>query len=173
MSMELLTQQHARFLESQQMAISQARKISARLKPSRKWEPLKKYAVTKLPLPDKRWWPVESWQNSLYDVTARRFDNGWPFGGGPYAQIGISCVDGEPRHDWRDMQRIKNDVCGDTWEAIELYPSEDRLLDPSNYYILWAAPAIQIGMHEGRTLATPENCIAPQRGWAKGDEPKE
>jgi hypothetical protein len=42
--------------------------------------------------------------------------------------------------DWRDMQQIKNDVCGESWEAIELYPDETRLVDPSNARYLFASP---------------------------------
>lgn len=79
--------------------------------------------------------------------------------------IGIWCEDGQPRHDWRDFQNIKNDLVGVDWEAIELYPAESRKMDPSNYYMLWCAPKIPIGKFNGRVIATPENAIAPQRGW--------
>jgi hypothetical protein len=143
--------------------IKLARRISARLKPSRKFQPLKPVDW----MPDR----AQVWVNDLYEVTARPHDNGWPFGGGEWAQLGISSLDGEPRHDWRDFQAIKNQLCGEDWEAIELYPSESRLVDPSNYYILWCAPKIPIGMNNGRTINTPANCIAPQRGWPKGAEP--
>ncbi len=113
------------------------------------------------------------WKNKLYQATLRRHENGWALGGGPWAQIGIWTVDGNARHDWREFQRIKNDLLGAEWEAVELYPAESRLLDPSNYYILWAAPAIKVGQYEGRTILGPDNCAAPQRGWSKGDEPVE
>jgi len=87
--------------------------------------------------------------------------------------LGIYCADGEPRHDWRDFQRIKNQLCGPEWEALELYPAESRLIDPSNYYLLWCAPKIPIGMYEGRRFLDSTTCLAPQRDWAKGDEPQE
>jgi hypothetical protein len=100
-----------------------------------------------------------------------------PFSNHPSAPagivLGISCHDGEARHDWREFQRIKNDIAGPEWEAVELYPAESRLLDPSNYYSLWCFPKVPLGKHYGRVIAAPYNCIAPQRGWAKGDEPKE
>lgn len=96
----------------------------------------------------------------------RRKPTGWPFGeGGPLVQIGISTADGTPRHDWREFQWIKNDVCGPEWEAIELYPAESRLIDPSNYYILWATKNIRLGLFKGRRVFKPEEAIAPQRGW--------
>jgi hypothetical protein len=148
---------------SMQQTIDFARRVSMRIKPSRKFQPLTAVSWT----PDR----AQIWENDLYEVTARPHDNGWPLGGGPWAQLGISCHDGEPRHDWRDFQAIKNQLCGEEWEAIELYPAESRLLDPSNYYILWCAPMIHIGKNVGRTIMHPDNCLAPQRGWPKGCQP--
>lgn len=143
-----------------------ARKISATLERSWKWERLKRMAGG---TPDGG----EMWENSRYLVTVRRHTAGWPSDNGPFVQIGVSSHDGQARHDWRDFQRIKNDVCGEDWEAIELYPSERRLMDPSNYYMLWARPSLPYGKFVPRTIMSPETCIAPQRGWRAGDEPKE
>jgi hypothetical protein len=42
--------------------------------------------------------------------------------------------------DWRDMQTIKNDLCSPTREAIEIYPSEERVHDTSNVFHLWVLP---------------------------------
>ena len=146
-------------------AISLARKISSRIKPSRKWEPLTRT--------EDQMDGSQVWENRLYEVTLRSHDSGWPLGSGEWKQIGISRKDGEPGHDWRDYQRIKNQLCGDEWEAVELYPAESRLLDPSSYFMLWCAPKIPVGIFTGRKVASPSTCIAPQRGWARGDEPKE
>ncbi len=143
--------------------IALARRISARLKPSRRFQPLKPVDYP----PDG----MEVWENDLYEVTVRTHKEGWPLGGGNWVQIGICCVDGEPRHDWRDFQAIKNQLCGEEWEAVELYPAESRLVDPSNYYILFCAPKIPIGINHGRTIQGPATCVAPQRGWARGCEP--
>jgi hypothetical protein len=143
--------------------IALARRISARLKPSRKFQVLK---------PADLWKEgVQVWENDLYEITVRIHHEGWPLGGGPWVQLGICCLDGEPRHDWRDFQMIKNQLCGEEWEAVELFPAESRLCDPSNYYILWCAPKIPLGMNNGRTIQTPTTCMAPQRGWAAGSEP--
>src|SRR4029079_9754071 len=111
--------------------------------------------------------------NELYTVSLRQYDDGWIFNNGPWAQMGIWTNNGQARHDWREFQRIKNDLVGPEWEAIELYPAESRLLDPSNYWILYAAPSIPVGKFVGRTILGPINAAAPQRGWAKGDEPIE
>ena len=51
--------------------------------------------------------------------------------------LSIKRLDRRPLHDWRDLQRIKNELCGPECEAVELYPSEARLVDTSNQYHLW------------------------------------
>jgi len=43
--------------------------------------------------------------------------------------------------DWRDFQRIKNELCGEECEAFEIYPGEDRLVDTANQYHLWVLPS--------------------------------
>jgi hypothetical protein len=43
-------------------------------------------------------------------------------------------LDGQAIHDWRELQRIKNEIVGDEIEAVELYPAESRLLDTANWY---------------------------------------
>jgi hypothetical protein len=154
--------------------VKDARRISGRIKPSRPWQHLVKQATRLAPAPGTgKVGPMEEWGNALYGVTIRRFECGWPFGDGPWAQIGIYCHDGQPRHDWRDMQHIKNDVLGDEWEAVELFPAESRLIDPSNYYTLYAAPGISLGIYEGRRLVSENKAIAPQRPWHASDAPKD
>jgi len=43
-------------------------------------------------------------------------------------------------HDWRLFQKIKNEVAGSNWEAVELYPDESRLCDGSDRFHLFAFP---------------------------------
>lgn len=38
---------------------------------------------------------------------------------------------------WRDLQRIKNEIIGPEHEAVQLFPAESRLVDTSNQYHLW------------------------------------
>lgn len=156
--------------------IATARKVSARIKPCRRWTKMHVAPGMRAvphPRPNGKGLDlVDIYSNGLYTATLRRYPDGWPFGGGEWAQIGIFCDDGEPRHDWRDMQRIKNDLVGEEWEAIELFPAESRLLDPSNYYTLYCAPKIAIGIHEPRRIILPKDAVAPQRGWEPGHEPK-
>lgn len=138
--------------------------VKRKEKPSVLWKPMRKVA----PLPElpPHW---EHWENNLYGANVERFGDNNPFDGGPWVRIGIATESTDARHDWREFQWIKNDICGPEWEAIELYPAESRLLDPSNYYYLWCYPpeTVRIGMFGGRrVLGTESN--APQRPFAAG-----
>lgn len=147
--------------------IARARKLSAGLKKSYKWVPLKLILAT-----DQ--FGGETWMNPWYEVRVVRHADGWILDAAlPWVRIGIACIDGEARHDWRVFQQIKNQVAGPEWWALELYPAESQLIDPSNYYILYAAPALPFGNRYGRVLAGPANSMAPQRGWHPDDEPPE
>lgn len=141
--------------------VAAAREASSHMKPSMRWERLRK-SDYKHPDPN-----AECWENSIYFVTLRKHRDGWPLGGGKWALLGISSHDGAARHDWRDFQNIKNDLVGPNWEAVELYPDEERLLDPSNFYMLWCAPAINVGVFQGRSIMNEKSCIAPQRPFGK------
>lgn len=46
----------------------------------------------------------------------------------------------DARHDWREMQRVKTELCGEDWEAIELYPATERTVDTANQFHLWCYP---------------------------------
>jgi hypothetical protein len=62
------------------------------------------------------------------------------------------------------MQEIKNLVCGPEWEAVEIFPAESRLKDPSNARYLWASKAVlPFGLPGGRIVIDGELSIAPQR----------
>lgn len=80
------------------------------------------------------------WLNSRYqvEVTIIEPQDGmdWP----PLTWLSIKRLDKATIHDWRDLQRIKNELCGPESEAVELYPSESRLVDTSNQYHLWVLP---------------------------------
>lgn len=78
-------------------------------------------------------------RNSRYQVLVFHVEvEGIP--GGEMNHLSIKRLDRETVHDWRDMQRIKNEICGSDREAVELYPREDRLVDTSNQYHLWVLP---------------------------------
>lgn len=77
-------------------------------------------------------------EDGAYRVAARetRFDPDGPV----WTHLVISRHDGQPVHSWDDLQRIKSDLCGEESEAIELYPSQARLVDRTNTYHLWVLP---------------------------------
>jgi hypothetical protein len=76
-------------------------------------------------------------------------------------EAGIVCLtvqrlDGGIVRDWRDLQRIKNDLVGPERWACEVFPAESQLVDLRNTYWLWALPegySFKFAMFEGRRVA--------------------
>lgn len=77
---------------------------------------------------DAKWW-----MNDRYTVVAAPLEGG-------AMHLSIRRNDRKAARDWRDFQRIKNDIAGDEREAFEIYPAESRLLDTANQYHLWVLP---------------------------------
>lgn len=110
-------------------------------------------------------------QNSRYTVSVR-VCRAPPWG--RVYRLGISNFDQSARHDWRDFQRIKNELIHPEAEAFELYPAESRLLDPSNHYVLWVIPRGQGRLSVGepiRYVHGRASARAPQRAFPAGEEP--
>lgn len=80
-------------------------------------------------------------RNSIYQVEMTLIDCPPPFGRVVY--LSLKTLDRQPRHDWREMQRIKNELVGEEVEAVEVYPAESRLVDTSNQYHLYCFPELQ------------------------------
>lgn len=57
--------------------------------------------------------------------------------------LSIKRRDKTPIRDWRELQRIKNEICGHDREGFEVFPAEARLTDTANQYDLWVLPAGQ------------------------------
>lgn len=76
----------------------------------------------------------EIWENSRYVVIVRDCGGG---GEGKLVWLSIKNADNSARHDWRELQRIKNELVGTDVEAVELYPAESRLVDNANQWHLW------------------------------------
>ena len=110
--------------------------------------------------------------NNRYQVAVRRLPpcDGWP----PLIHLSIKRLDRAAIHDWRDLQRIKNELVGPEHEAVELYPAESRLTDTSNQYHLWcsADPTFRypFGWHE-RLVSDASVFGVVQRPWPPGDKP--
>ena len=54
---------------------------------------------------------------------------------------------------WQHKQWIKNDICGEEMEAMELFPAESRLVNTANQYHLWVFDQIPIGFN-GRLISS-------------------
>jgi len=94
--------------------------------------------------------------NSRYHLFIREMEH--EIWGGKLVHLSIKRNDKECVHDWRDLQRIKNEVVGEEREAVELYPAESRLVDQANQYHLWVLPegqCLPLGWFEGRVVGTP------------------
>jgi hypothetical protein len=75
------------------------------------------------------------YRNSRYTVFWR--DVGTNEAAGRMVHLSIKRNDRLPIHDWRDLQRIKTELCGPEAEGVELYPAESRRVDSANQYHLW------------------------------------
>lgn len=84
--------------------------------------------------------------------------------GSTVAMLQVCRADGASVFDWRHLQDIKNLVCGDEWEACEIFPAESRLKDPSNARYLWASRSpLPFGLPGGRVVMDANEAFAPQR----------
>ena len=87
----------------------------------------------------------EIWINEKYQVNVLRGENCDQYihmedFKGKCDYLSIKTINKEPIHDWRDLQQIKNELCGKDREALEIYPAESRLVDTANQYHLWVIP---------------------------------
>jgi len=83
------------------------------------------------------------WANNKYVVVVRTLQQtrqAEEEGPGVLVWLSIKGRANEPIRDWRDFQRIKNELVGEEDEAVELYPAESRLVDCANQYHLWCFP---------------------------------
>lgn len=54
--------------------------------------------------------------------------------------LSIMRRDEKPVRKWGDLQRIKNEIMGPEYGAVEVYPPQHNLIDPANIYYLWILP---------------------------------
>lgn len=97
------------------------------------------------------------WMNDRYLVV--RKDIGPDAEGGRVIWLSIRRLDRAPLRDWRDFQRIKNELCGPEAEAVELYPAESRVVDMANQYHLWVfvGYAFPFGFAKGDRMTADES----------------
>ena len=96
---------------------------------------------------------AEVWRNDKYVVIVERHEGGW------VTHLSIRRDDRKPIMDWRDKQRIKDQLAGEETDAVELYPMRSRLVDGANQYHLWCLrPGLKfpLGWDEGFLVGTAE-----------------
>lgn len=95
------------------------------------------------------------YRNDTYQVSVREIDCVF----GPMVHLSIKRIDRETIHDWRDLQEIKNQLCGAECEGIELYPAECRRVDIANQYHLWVVkePGIYFPLGFGDRFVTEDS----------------
>lgn len=90
----------------------------------------------------------EVWINDRYQVRVRYLESvvptddevSVPVGRDGLIHLSINAHDRSPVRNWRHLQAIKNEVAGPKRWAIEIFPSEDELVDTSNQFHLWVMP---------------------------------
>jgi hypothetical protein len=70
--------------------------------------------------------------NSRYQVAIKGPEHHTPFG--KVFEMSLKRLDKEPIYDWRDIQRIKNELFGADATAVQVFPPEKHLVDTNQYY---------------------------------------
>lgn len=112
---------------------------------------------------EEQWEEMLKWReatqcfvNEVYQVNIQEIKD---TDGRPWMYLSIKRRDKKPIHDWRALQRIKNELVGEEYEAIEIYPRESELIDEANQYHLWVMEKGRIcpvGFRGTRMTCTPE-----------------
>jgi hypothetical protein len=111
--------------------------------------------------------------NSRYQVLVK-FETA-PEGAPPAVHLSIKAHDKRCVHDWRDMQRIKNEILGPEAEGVEIYPAESRLMDEANQFHIYVMhPVVELpwGQRE-RTHFTPAELEEGHQHQAPRDRPQQ
>ena len=106
----------------------------------------------------------EVWRNSRYLVSVDRI----PVESldAPVIHLQIESNNHRAIHDWRDLQRIKNEIVGKEEEALEMYPAESRLVDTCNAYHLWCVPGSTLPFGCLQRIVSESGCShGMQRPW--------
>ena len=75
------------------------------------------------------------YSNKKYSVMIRTVVTDW----GPVEHAAIRNVSGTDIS-WKEKQRIKNELFGGEYAAIEVFPKESELVDEANMYHIWVLP---------------------------------
>jgi hypothetical protein len=109
---------------------------------------------------------MTQYANNFYSVSLRPgiTAEGWVC---PMTELSVKRQDRAAVHDWRDLQRIKNELVGPEHEAFEIYPAESRLVDTANQYYLWVFEDPEVRIPFG---FTQRDVAGPKRVRATGGD---
>jgi hypothetical protein len=73
-----------------------------------------------------------TWINDKYCVMARTIETEW-------GKVDHACIRNVSSGDipWREKQKIKNELWGEEYTAVEVFPSKQELVDEANMYHIW------------------------------------
>ena len=126
---------HAREAEKAARQAEHREKLRAASFAAIPWRPLEFQLPD--PMPDEDGTPVGTWVNEKYVVLVsvpHRQPKGWP----PILWLSLRRQDRAPVTDWRDVQRIKDEIAGCGSEGVQLFPSQHRMVDVSNQYAIFS-----------------------------------
>lgn len=126
------------------------------LSPLKKMEELRNPKTGKRrPIPNGQHW----FRNNVYTVIVDLNEEPYEFLGKRMLHLSIKRNDRKPIRSWADLQWLKNALCGEEAEAVELFPAESRMMDAANQYHLWVLPPgtqFPFGVDQGRTVVAYE-----------------
>lgn len=114
---------------------------------------------------------AEVWKNNIYTVT--KWDRRTPKEELFVTHLSIKRNDGAAIRDWRQFQRIKNELCGPEREGLEIFPAESRIVDGANQFHIWVLPPgaqVPFGFAQ-RLVSGNQDGGVQQRQWEPGQEP--
>lgn len=134
------------------------------------WEPLEEKRVPEamqdahdaIGAPEK----IRVFANTLYEVIAVQE-------GTTLIHLSLKRYDRQAITNWRHMQQMKNEVCGEEAEGLQLFPAESRLVDNANQYHLWVVPGPDaedfgwrsMGENDQDIIPLPRDGHRPMIGW--------
>lgn len=78
------------------------------------------------------------WRNSFYTVYMKLLEPERGMEGA--IQLTIRHNDNKAIREWKHFQRIKNELCGEEREAVEVFPPQSMVVDMSNTHHLFVTP---------------------------------
>jgi hypothetical protein len=122
------------------------------------WEPLTLFAPEETIHADDP--TMQVWANKRYQVLVRTQVTPE---GRTVKHLSIHSHDRGPVRNWRHLQQMKNECCGEDWTGVEMFPPEAELTDTANEYHLFCFPPdaeIGIGLSKEDAIVTDDETAA-------------